>query len=810
MNRPGDDLSPADEAPARARPGAQQRWSWWTLLGVLAVVTLPFVGLLTGRDTAIRDDVYALHLPLIAQTWGSILHGDAPFWAHWMLSGHNVLGAGQAAIFYPLNAILGVLSPVVGFRWWTLLHLWVAASGAFAWAWHLWRSRAGAVVAGIAYGLNGFAVLHLVHMPFSMAAAWFPWLLLGIDLTFERWTIRRAALVVGPLAMIAFSGHPQMLFFALLAAGVYGAAQLAQRGTGLWPAVRVAGALALGLGLAAVQLIPQYLFSRISVRPNLTQAEAFAISAEPHHLLTTVVGNIMGGSTGVLGLSTPWQGTRYHHEVANFLGATVVLLAAIGAVVHRRDRRVLALVVIALVALFAAVGDSTPVAGWLFEVVPMADRFRIWSRSLILFNLAVCGLAAAGVSALCNASRVVVGRIIAAALALGGLVAILPLVTDIGGTRVTGHDLTITLAIPLIALALTIGAAAVAASPPTWHRLPWGKLHGLTGVAHPAATVLLVAAVSLELVVFAAAASWRTDAWSTQQAAAYFSAGEPWFGAPFDAAGGVDRYVTNTFDFRGDPIVRDLQFVNGYDPLIPAGYARMTGTTWWSGLDNDILWRGGWVPDVLRVTTLLAEPGTTPSGTGWQRERDLSGGEVVRWSRQPRLADAYLVGAVESAPLDAIAARLGDDTFDGTGVVLLDDAGAATSGFPGRSAAGPAGEVRGALGDHGSGSFTVVADRPAVLVVSTAWLPGWSATVNGAPAPVARANGLVLAVPVPTGRSTVHLSFSPPGLRAGALAAMLSIILLLVSGWFAARLRARQAVARPATPADTAPDGSSA
>jgi hypothetical protein len=237
-------------------------------------------------------------------------------------------------------------------------------------------------------------------------------------------------------------------------------------------------------------------------------------------------------------------------------------------------------------------------------------------------------------------------------------------------------------------------------------------------------------------------------------------------------------------------------------------------------------------------------PGTTPSGAGWQREGDLPGGGAVRWTRQPRLADAYLVGAVESAPLDAIAARLGDDTFDGTGVVLLDDAGAATSGFPGRSAAGPAGEVRGDLGDHGSGSFTVVADRPAVLVVSTAWLPGWSATVNGAPAPVARANGLVLAVPVPAGRSTVHLSFSPPGLRAGALSAMLSIGLLLVSGWFAARLRARRArrarravatVPAPGTadadgeadvtpvdgmridtalaggaPAETAPDGSSA
>ena len=742
---------------------------------VISLVTVPFTTLLVGHSTAVADDVAALHLPLISRTWTRILHGDAPWWAHWMFSGYNIVGAGQAAIFYPLNAVLGVLSPVAAFRWWTLMHLWIAASGAFVWAWHSWRSRPGAVVAGIAYGLNGFAILHLVHMPFSMATAWFPWLLLGLDLVRERWTLGRAGAVVGSIAMIAFSGHPQMLWLALVASGIYTAAQLARRGSGWWPTARVAASVLLGLGVAAVQLVPQYLFSRTSVRPTITQREAFEMTAAPRHLLAAVVGDIMGGSVGVLGLASPWRDATNHHEVANFAGAVVVLLAAIGAVMHRRDRRIVGLVLVAVVAVFAALGDTTPVGGVLFHVLPLADRFRVWARWMILFNLAVFGLAAAGVQALLSAPRRKAALVAGAAAVCGGLVALTPALTDLNGARVRGHDLVIALAVPVVALALMAAAAALTAR--TTHRV---------------AEVLLVAAVAVEMVVFAAGAPWHVDALSPDAAATHFRTGTPWFGTPFDAPGGVDRYATDTLYFRGDPIVHDLQFVNGYDPLMPADYGEMTGLAWGGWATNDTLWRPGWVPDVLRVTTLLALPDTTPTGTGWTRVGPLPGGGAVRYTRVPRLAEAAVIGAVDTAPLPTIATRLGDDRFDGTGVVLLDDTTAARTGFAGRTVAGQAGEASGALGDLGSGTFTVNASRPAVLMVSTAWLPGWSARVNGRDAPVARADGLVLAVPVPEGESTVELVFHPPGLANGAAISLVSLAVLAgVSGVAVRRRRLR-------------------
>jgi uncharacterized membrane protein YfhO len=56
---------------------------------------------------------------------------------------------------------------------------------------------------------------------------------------------------------------------------------------------------------------------------------------------------------------------------------------------------------------------------------------------------------------------------------------------------------------------------------------------------------------------------------------------------------------------------------------------------------------------------------------------------------------------------------------------------------------------------------------PGWLVLVEAWEPGWSAHVDGTPAPVLRANGLFRAVAVPVGRHRVDLTYQPPALRAG-------------------------------------------
>jgi hypothetical protein len=69
---------------------------------------------------------------------------------------------------------------------------------------------------------------------------------------------------------------------------------------------------------------------------------------------------------------------------------------------------------------------------------------------------------------------------------------------------------------------------------------------------------------------------------------------------------------------------------------------------------------------------------------------------------------------------------------------------------------------------------------PALLVVSDSWWPGWTATVDGAPVPVLRADVLVRAVPFPPGRHVLEMRYDPPEARLGAWTSALAIALAAV------------------------------
>jgi uncharacterized membrane protein YfhO len=62
-----------------------------------------------------------------------------------------------------------------------------------------------------------------------------------------------------------------------------------------------------------------------------------------------------------------------------------------------------------------------------------------------------------------------------------------------------------------------------------------------------------------------------------------------------------------------------------------------------------------------------------------------------------------------------------------------------------------------------------------VLVVSQAWLPGWTGRVAGRRIPAVRVDGLVQGIPVPAGRHQVTLRYDPPGARAGLAVSFLTL-----------------------------------
>jgi uncharacterized membrane protein YfhO len=86
---------------------------------------------------------------------------------------------------------------------------------------------------------------------------------------------------------------------------------------------------------------------------------------------------------------------------------------------------------------------------------------------------------------------------------------------------------------------------------------------------------------------------------------------------------------------------------------------------------------------------------------------------------------------------------------------------------------------------------TVVAPRDGLAVILEPFYPGWTATLDGAPAPILRADYAFEAVAVPAGRHALRLEYRNRWLGAGAAVSLATLSLLLATlGW---RRRRREA-----------------
>jgi hypothetical protein len=110
----------------------------------------------------------------------------------------------------------------------------------------------------------------------------------------------------------------------------------------------------------------------------------------------------------------------------------------------------------------------------------------------------------------------------------------------------------------------------------------------------------------------------------------------------------------------------------------------------------------------------------------------------------------------------------------------------------------PAGEVLASDdGDAVRRWRVAAAGTGALLLWSATPDPGWRMTVDGVPADVRRGPGILQGIPVPAGEHTVEARYRPPGLVAGSIVSIASLVALL----FLARRGRRAEVSGDAAPA---------
>ncbi|MFC1708373.1 YfhO family protein, partial [Planctomycetota bacterium] len=162
------------------------------------------------------------------------------------------------------------------------------------------------------------------------------------------------------------------------------------------------------------------------------------------------------------------------------------------------------------------------------------------------------------------------------------------------------------------------------------------------------------------------------------------------------------------------------------------------------------------------------------------------------------LSRAELVPRATWAPDDAAASwRLRQPDFDPRREVVLDGAPPADAPLRHESGEVPPGRVRVAEESEATLKFLVEAHSASYLLVTDAWYPGWEARVDGDRAALYRANILFRAVPVPAGSHTVELTFQPASVRLGIAISLATLLVGVVTLFFAARSHSRRRQSAP-------------
>jgi hypothetical protein len=785
-------------------------------VGLLAGLTLVFFWRIAIAGAYMPDgggDMAGFLLPQYRFAASSLREGVFPLWNPYLYGGAPFAADVQSGVFYPLNLLLFLLVPRITFGWMealSALHFLIAGAGMYA----LLRfarprpqriDRWAALLGGVVFMFSDGFVTHFGNTNLIAGAAWLPWALLAllralrVDAGPRRW-----CWVVAGAAFVGLSGvagHAQSLLFVVLTLSLYVfwvmAGALLRGGWDLRPVVRLAtlgiSALALGLGLAAVALVPAIELLPYTRRAWLSGEAAAAYSLPPTLLAGNFAPALFG--RGVQQYWGPWDRveTGYVGVVAIVLALLAVLLRWRGSR-SLRDLPVLFAVALGALALVLALGRATPAYQLAREAVPGFAGFRAPARFVLLVDFAVAFLAGIGMHGLLAEARSVAvsaGRkalLLTAAIGTGLLV-----VGGLEAQRLAQAGMRPDSATQL----------AVAVAPPVAALLAAGVVIALYGRGVLSARQLravLVVMTFAELFAAGASMAWAEGdptqnldppamAFLESDAGLYRIEVRPevWYAWSPDAA-----LVHGEYDVGGI-----------YNPLGLAAYQLV-----WESLTD----RESRLYDFLNAKYVV---GPKDLALPWDRfvpvfDADPDLNIYLNLESLPRavaVLDAHIVSSQNQAwsviqspdfdpsrevVVEGATPEVGRATPDG-GNATPGVVGSAAADGTGGTGAAPAEQEGGILGAapvaeiiaYGPHAIDVAVNMPAdgYLVLSENYYPGWRATVDGALTHVDRANYAFRAVAVPAGEHVVRLRFRPASQAVGLGVSLLALGVCALLGW---------------------------
>ena len=236
---------------------------------------------------------------------------------------------------------------------------------------------------------------------------------------------------------------------------------------------------------------------------------------------------------------------------------------------------------------------------------------------------------------------------------------------------------------------------------------------------------------------------------------------------------GRDPFLT------GDALmVHGVRTVLGYHGNELGRFQQLGGHPEWRQLGNPNFWHLLNIRFVLTDAERLEVPGLTRVVGP---VRNAYGTTVYLYEMADENPVAWVAPAIVKAPDQDVLGTVLDPRFDVRRAALFDTASAVTGVH--LSALPEALPTRVRATRFEPGAIDLELDQPAVagsaLIVSENYYPGWTATVDGKPAVIGRAQMTLIGVELPAGARTVALRFSSRPYETGRAITLAALLLAL-------------------------------
>ncbi|HEU5318060.1 MAG TPA: YfhO family protein [Chloroflexota bacterium] len=779
-----------------------------------AIVALAAYAALLLRATLLRGgamagfDLFTYFYPTKQFALDSLRRGVLPLWNPLIFFGAPFLANIQMGVLYPPNLVflLSDFAHAVALSQW--LHLTLGGAGMYALCRMVWRlGHLPSLAGAMAFAGGGFFGAHMGHLNQVHAGVWLPWIALaqfslarGLGAADTALT-RHAVVASGgwiaaggaAVALQLSAGHTQEAYYSILSLALLalGFTVLPPRWAPDRRAHLPAFALVVANGalLAAAQLVPTVELSGLSYRQGgVALEEAVAFGVERTYLLESLLPTFW---------SLPAQ------EVTGYVGVTALALAA-AAVASRARRTVVALMALALFSVTLTLGAYTPLFPLLHRWLPLFGSFRAPGRWLLVSSFALAGLAAHGLDALHGRETAVAReraarRFALTAAAIGGGIVLAAWRSElVHAVHWLPHS-----RVAVLWLGAALGTVALALAAVSMHAW-WPRAALVAGLG----VELVFASREMEYNRPITPELYRTP----PEVTASVGSSPMGDGAPVrvlslaveerldperlrravpDGDGERRRYTAMAEVLRPDlGMAYGLPTIDGYDGgLLPLKSfatlkALLVGGEETAVPHYTLAPQAPARPDArlfgsLGVRFLLTDGRAGPPGTGW-RALDSAPGVAEVYENADVAPRAFVVRDViaEPAPERTVALLR---TLDLRRSAVIERPVAGLGNDLPRSDA-PSG-VPARVTSYAAGSIEIDASGPGLLVMTETFYPGWRATVDGAAAPIVRADLHFRGVPLAAGSHRVRLWYDPLSFKVGVALAVLAIVLNLALLW---------------------------